>query len=732
MLRRILLFLLASLLLLPAAGRKRVAVVLSGGGAKGMAHIGALKVIESAGLPVDIVVGTSMGALIGGLYSIGYTPWQLDSMVRCQDWNVLLSDKPDRRVQSIDARERSARYLVSVPLRKRLKESVLGGMIRGDNLAELFSTLLPGYNDSISFDSLPTRFACVAADIRTSREVVFHSGHLYTAMRASMAIPGVFTPVRLDSMVLVDGGLRNNFPVDVARAMGADVVIGVTVQDAVPKSPEELVTLPEILNQAINVATRVKYDENVAQTDVLIRVPVDGYGSASFNPTDIDSLIARGERAAIAKTGSLLSLRRRAGLDTCGAWPPRRHVDPISPEEKIHVTRVVFADIKKGDARMARRKCGLRDSSDISLAQIEQARTLLRTASIYTNVSFQLVPDSGGYVLRYQAEEHYEKTVNVGAWFDSDEIATLLVGGRLHFDTRVPTLFEATARLARRYGGRVSLTAEPTPMRRISLSYDYLHNELNANRNGRRMFNTSYDSHRLGLELSDAWFRNVRYAVGARFEYFHFKDFLSESSAYTLDDRDPYFINYFARFDYDSFDRDYYPTRGGHAELGLTAYTDNFISFRGETPAVAVHGSVEVAIPLNSRLTLVPAVTGRALLGEVLPFFYSNTFGYPTGGRYLDQQQAFCGLYATELAERYFGTIRLRLQQRIGRRHYVSVAGSYGMSSNELIKIFNSRQLAGIGLTYGYDSFIGPLEASLGYFNKSNKVALYINLGIPF
>ena len=711
MLRRLSALFLACLLLLPAAGRKRVAVVLSGGGAKGMAHIGALKVIESAGLPVDIVVGTSMGALIGGLYSIGYTPWQLDSMVRCQDWNVLLSDRPDRRVQSIDARERSARYLVSVPLRKRLKESVLGGMIRGDNLAELFSTLLPGYNDSISFDSLPTRFACVAADIRTSREVVFRSGHLYTAMRASMAIPGVFTPVRLDSMVLVDGGLRNNFPVDVARAMGADVVIGVTVQDAVPKSPEELVTLPEILNQAVNVATRVKYDENVAQTDVLIRVPVDGYGSASFNPTDIDSLIARGERAAIAQTDSLLALRRRAGLDTCGTGPARRHVDPISPEEKIHVTRVVFADIKKGDARMARRKCGLRDSSDISLAQIEQALN--------------------------EGNDTQETYKNEGDMRKNRLFTTICLMAAILFTacTQDELVEQGTALPDGEYPlqiGCVSLTAEPTPMRRISLSYDYLHNELNANRNGRRMFNTSYDSHRLGLEISDAWFRNVRYAVGARFEYFHFKDFLSESAAYTLDGRDPYFINYYARFDYDSFDRDYYPTRGGHAELGLTAYTDNFINFRSETPAAAVHGSVEVAIPLNSRLTLVPAVAGRALLGEVLPFFYSNTFGYPTGGRYLDQQQAFCGLYATELAERYFGTIRLRLQQRIGRRHYVSVAGSYGMSSNELIKIFNSRQLAGIGLTYGYDSFIGPLEASLGYFNKSNKVALYINLGIPF
>ncbi len=721
-----------ALLLLPVQGRKRVAVVLSGGGAKGMAHIGALKVIEGAGIPVDIVVGTSMGALVGGLYAIGYTPWQLDSLVRHQDWEILLSDKPDRKIQSLDARERSARYIVSVPLKKKVKESVLGGMIRGDNLAELFSTLLPGFNDSIAFDSLPVRFACVAADIATSREHVFHSGYLYTAMRASMAIPGVFTPVRQDSMVLVDGGLRNNFPVDVAKAMGADVVIGITVQDGQPKSPDELVTLPEILNQAVNVATRVKYDENVAMTDLLIRIPTQGYTTASYNDSDIDSLIANGERAAYAMLDSLVELRLNLGTDAEADSTPRPHLNPMRPDETLHVARIEFVNIKKGDARMARRKCGLRENSDITLAQIEQAKTLLRTASIYTNVSLYLTPDTAGYVLRYQADEQYEKNINLGAWFDSEEIATLLVNGRLYFNTRVPTLLEVSARLATRYGGHVSLTVEPTPMRRISLGYDFLHNDYDMERNGTRLSNIDYNRQRLGIELSDAWMRNVRYAIGARFEYFRIKEVLSETSEYAVDDHHPHFINYYARFDYDSFDRDYYPTRGGRAELGFTAYTDNFISYKGNTPLAAAHGSIETAIPLTSHLTLLPSLAARVLFGDGFPMVYRNYFGYNTSGRYLEQQIAFPGVNNVELAERYFATARVKFQQRIGRRHYVVAAGCYGVSSDELVRLFDSRQLAGVSLGYGYDSFIGPLEASFGYFNKWNKISLYVNFGIPF
>ena len=217
--------------------RKKVGVVLSGGGAKGMAHIKALKVIEEAGIPIDYIAGTSMGAIVGGLYAIGYTPEQLDSMVRKQNWTFLLSDRIKRSAMSLTDRERSEKFIVSIPFTKSPKDAASsGGIIKGQNLANLFSDLTMGYHDSINFDKLPIPFACVAANVVNGEQIIFHNGILSTAMRASMAIPGVFTPVRQDSMVLVDGGIVNNYPADVVKAMGADVIIGVDVQNALKKA----------------------------------------------------------------------------------------------------------------------------------------------------------------------------------------------------------------------------------------------------------------------------------------------------------------------------------------------------------------------------------------------------------------------------------------------------------------------------------------------------------------
>ena len=205
--------------------RKKVGLVLSGGGAKGMAHIGALKVIEEAGIPIDYVVGTSMGSIIGGLYAIGYTPEQMDSLVRKQDWQFLLSDRTPRKEKNLSEREADEKYVISVPFSKDAIKEVTGGLIKGQNIDNLFSELTFGYHDSIEFSKLPIPFACVSENIVNGNEYVFHEGILATAMRASMAIPGVFTPVRLDNMVLIDGGVVNNFPVNIAKQMGADEVI---------------------------------------------------------------------------------------------------------------------------------------------------------------------------------------------------------------------------------------------------------------------------------------------------------------------------------------------------------------------------------------------------------------------------------------------------------------------------------------------------------------------------
>ena len=205
--------------------RKKVGLVLSGGGAKGIAHIGAIKIIEEAGIPIDYVVGTSMGSIIGGLYAIGYTPEQMDSMVRKQDWTFLLSDQIPRMDMNMQERDADEKYVISVPFSKSAIQDLTGGLIKGRNISNLFSELTLGYHDSLDFNKLPIPFACVSENIVKGEEYVFHDGVLSTAMRASMAIPGVFTPVRLDSMVLVDGGVVNNYPVNVAKEMGADVII---------------------------------------------------------------------------------------------------------------------------------------------------------------------------------------------------------------------------------------------------------------------------------------------------------------------------------------------------------------------------------------------------------------------------------------------------------------------------------------------------------------------------
>ena len=329
--KKILLTLLAASLLIPTLAqpeRPKVAVVLSGGGAKGVAHIGALKVIEEAGIPIDIICGTSMGSLVGALYSVGYSTDFLDSLVRSQDWAALLSDRTDPAYLTLRQREEQNTYVV---IRGLGNQPQRGGLIRGRNLNLLFERLCTGYLDSISFDSLPIPYACVASDIVTNKEVVFHSGHLISAMRASMAIPGVFTPVRIGDMVLLDGGLQNNFPADVARDMGADIVIGVSVQDLMNK-PEDINDIGAVMGQLISINSRKKFNDNFKLSDIFIHVDVNGYSAASFTNASIDTLLQRGENAARRLWPQLIALRMRNHIDSVDYTAvSKRH--PVVPEE---------------------------------------------------------------------------------------------------------------------------------------------------------------------------------------------------------------------------------------------------------------------------------------------------------------------------------------------------------------------------------------------------------------
>ena len=712
---------------------KKVGVVLSGGGAKGMAHIKALKVIEEAGIPIDYIAGTSMGAIVGGLYAIGYTPEQLDSMVRKQNWTFLLSDRIKRSAMSLTDRERSEKFIVSIPFTKSPKDAASsGGIIKGQNLANLFSDLTMGYHDSINFDKLPIPFACVAANVVNGEQIIFHNGILSTAMRASMAIPGVFTPVRQDSMVLVDGGIVNNYPADVVKAMGADVIIGVDVQNALKKA-DKLNSAPDILGQIVDITCQSNHEKNVDLTDTYIRVNVDGYSSASFTPAAIDTLMRRGEEAAKAQWNSLLALKKKIGISD--NYVPKRHgpYSSLSNVRTIYVTDISFSGVEADDKKWLMKKCNLKENSNITTQQIEQALYQLRGSQSYSSASYTLTDTPEGYHLNFLLQAKYEKRINLGIRFDSEEIASLLINGTADLKTHIPSRLSLTGRLGKQYAARIDYTLEPMQQRNFNFSYMFQYNDINIYEEGERAYNTTYKYHLAEFGFSDVWYKNFRFGLGFRFEYYKYKDFLFKKPEFIgLDVESEHFLSYFAQVHYNTYDKGYFPSKGSDFKAAYSLYTDNMAQYNEQAPFSALSASWASVIPATRRFSIIPSIYGRVLIGKGIPYPLKNAIGGEIYGFYIPQQLPFAGVTNMELMENSIIITSLKFRQRMGSIHYLTLTGNYGLTDSHFFEILKGKQLFGISAGYGMDSVFGPLEISLGYSNQTDKGSCFVNLGYYF
>ncbi|OUQ63452.1 patatin-like phospholipase family protein [Bacteroides xylanisolvens] len=712
--------------------RKKVGVVLSGGGAKGMAHIKALKVIEEAGIPIDYIAGTSMGAIVGGLYAIGYTTEQLDSMVRKQDWTFLLSDRIKRSAMSLTDRERSEKYTVSIPFTKTPKDAAAGGLMKGQNLANLFSDLTVGYHDSIDFNKLPIPFACVAANVVNGEQIVFHDGILSTAMRASMAIPGVFTPVRQDSMVLVDGGIVNNYPADVVKAMGADIIIGVDVQNALKKA-DKLNSVPDILGQIVDITCQSNHEKNVDLTDTYIRVNVEGYSSASFTPAAIDTLMRRGEEAAKEQWNSLLALKKKIGI--AEDYTPKQHgpYSSLSNARTVYVTDISFSGVEVDDKKWLMKKCNLKENSDITTQQIEQALYQLRGSQSYSSASYTLKETPEGYHLNFLLQEKYERRINLGIRFDSEEIASLLVNATADLKTHIPSRLALTGRLGKRYAARIDYTLEPMQQRNLNFSYMFQYNDINIYEEGDRAYNTTYKYHLAEFGFSDVWYKNFRFGLGLRFEYYKYKDFLFKKTEISdLKVESEHFLSYYAQVQYNTYDKGRFPSKGSDFRAAYSLYTDNMAQYNEHAPFSALNASWASVIPVTRRFSVIPSIYGRILIGRDFPYPLQNAIGGEVPGFYIPQQLPFAGVTNLELMDNTVMIASIKFRQRMGAIHYLTLTGNYGLTDSNFFDILKGKQLFGISAGYGMDSIFGPLEISLGYSNQTDKGSCFVNLGYYF
>lgn len=685
-LSKLICFLLLILCLCPEIlhARKKVGLVLGGGGAKGVSHIGVLKVLEEAGIPIDYIAGTSMGAIVGGLYAIGYSATEIDSMVASQDWQLLLSDRVKRDNLTFPEKENSERYVISLPFGIEKKDRLVGGMIKGQNLQNLFSNLTIGYHDSVDFNSFPIPFACVAVNLVDGKDFVFRKGSLPIAMRASMAIPAAFTPVKLDSMVLVDGGLNNNYPADVVKTMGADIVIGVDLGTSDLKNLQHLNSTIGVVGQIVALHGYEKYVHNTEITDLLIRPNTSPYNSASFTTAALDTLIMRGEEAARKQWNELLTLKEKIGSDSISTNTHSKAI-VLKPHDSFLIRKIYFEGADPRDEKWLLQISQLKENSWISLQKLHHAMSILIGTNAYSNVSYKLTGEDARD-LHLIVEPKSASAVNVGLRFDSEEIIAVLLNGTFDYHTKFHSRFSVTGRVGKKTYGRVDYSIERNPLRNLNLSYKFTYQDLDIYHKGEKSLNTTFRNHFAEFSYSDMNWLSFKVQTGIRYEHYNYKSVLNNGDL-LVDFKPQNFINYFVSTHFETLDRSYYPNRGVSLKANYTVYTDNFVGYQGHTPFSALSAHFLSVIPVTSHFSFLPALYGRILIGRDAAFPYLNAIGGETEGHYLDHQLPFAGINHVEFLDHAFLSLRLQLRQRISSRHYISLIGNYGVHDDNFFNL---------------------------------------------
>lgn len=634
----------------------------------GTIHIGALKVLEEAGIPIDMVTGTSMGSIIGGMYAVGYDANDIEDIVNSIDWGDILRDRLSLRNQTLDERERQNIYLFDYRVfLDKSQDTLAGGFIRGINVEKTLNHYLR-QPENIDFKSLPRPFGCIATDLVTDSEVVLDHGSLARSIRASMAVPGVFAPVRMDPYILVDGGTKNNFPADLARKMGADIVIGIKTDLGLN---DKYYSTSDILERSVGSDIHNRSDENDKYCDLIIRVPVRGYSAAHFYRSAIRELIKRGEEATRAQMDSILMLKRMAGVP-----------DDYRPNYSI----IQLSDIDNTQAG--------------KLVNEENAKNSIKAS--------------------------------VGLRYDNEELVAAQIGATYFFGNRLDKNLDLTLRLGKRTMARLALNMIPKQHSKIGLSYEIWHENIDLYQGKHRSDNLKFIYQKANATLLSFDALNVNVDLGIAWEHYHHYDVLNSAYSVSDFQKYVYYFNYHARAQYNSEDHWYFTHTGMRAEALYAYYTDNFAQWKGHAGFSEVSARWRITVPLTSTTHVQPMVYGRLLFGKGIPATAVNMLGGNRSGIYYPQQLPFAGFGHSHVMDSKLLVAGLKLQQRVFQEHYIIVKGQVAEQNDKLDGIFDRKPMWGAQVGYCYNSIVGPLGASLSWSNFTHQVYPYISLGFDF
>ena len=762
--------------------RPKVGLVLSGGGAKGAAHIGVLKYIEEAEIPIDYIAGTSMGAIVGGMYAMGYSADEILDLISAVDWDRLISNQVDRQRTSYTSKAESRTQLITIPFSVRtdeqelqsrtFKNSLPTGIVSGDNLINLFNSLSVGYADSVDFDQLPVPFLCIATNMVTGEADILDKGVFSKSLRASMAIPILFDPVKINNTLYADGGLLNNFPAEECRAMGADYVIGVSMSPGLESNPENLSSPFSQIKQLKQIITDKDFENYHKMCDIFISPELGGVGMLSFDAESVARMTSSGYKAASAFEEKFLALKELVKADSTSYKEKRPEVKKAINilQNKVLISGIEMEGVEKDIEEWVRRKCTFKIGDHVCKSDIDKSVSIYYGTGDYSSITYTIHEDStseDGYILRFKFVENPPHDFGLGFRFDSQDMLSVLLHLGMNSNRMSGFKADISAKLGSNQWLNTNLSYGHLLYPRVNISYNFRNSELDAYDMDALVMNMKFLQHKLRLYVSENYSRTI--SVGAGIE----ADFLTPRKVmyqhHNTLDQDNSQVNTlgtFAYLHYDNLNKSNFPTRG---VAGKVNFTWKDMLFDSQRVSRLSYGSIvfglEGYIPvIEDRLVLTPKLYGSFLFGKgsvngcsdswnpvfdgPVPAYPSmnNIIGGTEMGRYIDQQIPFFGVKNISLAFNNVAVARADIRARLFNNHYLTAIINYARSSIDMKNFFKERETLlwediygynasnwwGAGIRYSIDTKMGPLSFDISSSNISKNVHFYFNLGYYF
>lgn len=709
------------------AKRPKIGLVLSGGGAKGLAHVGVLKVIEKYNIPIDYITGTSMGSIVGALYAIGYSANDIEKIAHSIDWSEIFDGKTPRRLISIEEKDEEGKFLLEVPVKKGMPV-IPSGLVSGQKLEMILANITWSVHGENDFSKFPIPFACIAANIETGEAVVMNKGYLPDVIRASMAIPTVFTAVDINGKLLVDGGLVRNFPVSDAKKMGADIIIGVDVQAPLYKK-DELSSMLKIMEQAASFINDETNKRETRLVDILIKPNIEGFDASSFS--DIDTLIVRGEVAALAVKNQLLDLKNKlhnyADSTKINRTPPRLH--------SIFINKIKYEGLDKVSKGLIKSKINLKDSSWVTLNEIEKGVAMVYGSKYFEKVNYRIVQNDRNetdLLIRVieQPFSIYKVGINYNNYFNASlllngtfrnvlgEGSRLVLSAKLGFSPEF--LFDYTIFTRWKPSVGFRLQAEYYNLEEILYS---VADSLNVTINNNSFFA------RIGFASSIS--NSLLFTVGGELSYKIFEPKSINLSSNILPNRTGFKL--YSQIKLDTYDRNIYPTIGTSLLLNVAYMVDELRKSEYSFDKNYWQASLNFQqyFPIGKKFNYRHFLYSGVSISDSL--FYNDRFFLGGQVNYKNYIFPLAGFRFMELIGQdvVAAGVGLRYEPWYGK--FIFLEANAGIAENKIEELIEPNKVYyGGSLGFGIRTVIGPIEYRISTNSSDTRFNHWIQIGYYF